>query len=305
MIRIGFIKCTKFLYDTIRLFAEQEHFEVAFVWTCKDEDSYEFKWQNFKFLAEQIQCPFIYKPVIEDQSKDLNADVVVSINFVNLIPQYFIDKFRFGVINAHAGDLPRYRGNACPNWAILNGENEVALTIHQMDASLDSGPVITKEFLKIDDDTYIGDVYSWLQAIIPHSILKSVELLNDGFVPAEQVGGVLRTFPRKPDDGRLMLHDSIEQNLRVVRASSRPFSGAYLFLNETDVRVRIFRAERHKLEYEFLAVDGQILEYCEAAFTFCVAMKDGVLKVNEFSIDGLSTKQAFELICGSMRNRLR
>ena len=53
----------------------------------------------------------------------VEADVVVSINFINVIPKSsFIGKFRFGVINAHAGDLPKYRGNACPNWAILNDE---------------------------------------------------------------------------------------------------------------------------------------------------------------------------------------
>ena len=47
--------------------------------------------------------------------------------------------------NAHAGDLPRYRGNACANWAIINGEDKVGLSIHKMDAGLDSGPIIQKK----------------------------------------------------------------------------------------------------------------------------------------------------------------
>ena len=58
--------------------------------------------------------------------------VVVSINFINIIPGSFTNKFRFGIINAHAGNLPKYRGNVCLNWAILNDESEVVLPFHKM-----------------------------------------------------------------------------------------------------------------------------------------------------------------------------
>lgn len=304
MIRVGFIGRTKMLYNTIRLFSELENFEIAFIWTCKDEVSYEFRWQNFQTLAEKIQCPFIYEPKVIDCLYELNADVVLSMNFVNLIPQEFIDKFRLGVLNAHAGDLPRYKGNACPNWAILNAESEIALSIHQMDSGLDSGPVIVKKFFQLTDDSYIGDIYIWLEKIIPAAFLSGVELLNSGFVPAKQEGESLRAFARKPEDGRLAFRKKIEWNLRLIRASSRPFSGAYCFLNNTEVRVTIFRAERCTLNYQFLAVDGQILECSESELNFCVAVNGEALKVTDFEIDGLSRKQAFELVCGSMRNRL-
>ena len=225
-------------------------------------------------------------------------------NLVNLIPIEFINKFRLGVINAHAGDLPRYRGNACPNWAILKGENEVALSIHQMDANLDSGPVIVKKFLKLTEQTYISDVYIWLEKVVPGAFLESVELLISGFKPPEQVGKVLRTFPRQAEDGKLDFAKSIEWNFRLIRASSRPFFGAFCFLNHTDVCIQIFRAEISSINYEFLAVEGQILDFSETDFSFLVAMKGGVLKITDFQVDGLPLQQAFDLVCGSMRNRL-
>ena len=124
MTRVGFIGRTKSLYEAIKLFAELDGFEVSFIWTCKDESYYDFHSNNFKDLANDLGAKFFYSSRISEFERFVEADVVVSINFINVIPESFIGKFRFGVINAHAGDLPRYRGNACPNWAILNDENQ-------------------------------------------------------------------------------------------------------------------------------------------------------------------------------------
>ena len=129
------------------MFAELDGLRF-FLWTCKD-DYYDFKSNNFKELANDLGAKFFYSSQIKFE-RFVEADVVVSINFINVIPESFIGKFRFGVINAHAGDLPRYRGNACPNWAILNDENEVVLSFHQMDKGLDSGDVIRKETYKLE-----------------------------------------------------------------------------------------------------------------------------------------------------------
>ena len=63
--------------------------------------------------------------------------------------------------------LPKYKGNACPNWAILNFEKKIGLTIHSMSDDLDSGPIFCKIFKKIGSDTYIGDIYDWMDKKIP------------------------------------------------------------------------------------------------------------------------------------------
>ena len=84
-------------------------------------------------------------------------------NWLTMIAQSTLALFPWGVLNAHAGDLPRFRGNACPNWAILNGEPLVGLCIHEMIPELDAGPVLLRAHFPLSDDIYISDVItlSW------------------------------------------------------------------------------------------------------------------------------------------------
>ncbi len=304
MIRIGFIGRTKALYNAIILFSEIDGFKISFIWTCKDEDYYEFKSKNFKDLANKLGARFIYSSRIDASARLVDADVVVSINFINIIPKYFINKFKFGIINAHPGDLPRYRGNACPNWAILNNESKIVLSFHLMNEKLDSGAIIKKEVFKLKEDTYIGEIYEWLYNKIPIGFLKSVRMLTEGCSVEQQKGKVLRVFPRKPEDSRLNFQKDLDWNYKLIRASSRPFTGAYAFLNNTQFKVTIFRAQPQEVDYEFLAVSGQIIEKFNCDKSFFLAIGNRVLKVIDYSLNEEPIEASFEVICRSMRNRL-
>ena len=304
MIRIGFIGRTKSLYDTIELFSKLDGFEVSFIWTCKDENYYEFSSKNFEDLANELGTKFFYSSCMSEFERLVEADVVVSINFINIIPKLFIEKFKFGVVNAHAGDLPRYRGNACPNWAILNNESEVVLSFHQMDEGLDSGDIIRKEVFQLGKDTYIGEVYDWLYKIVPCGFVESVRMLVGGYVGKKQEGKALRTFPRKPEDSRIDFQKDLDCIYRLIRASSKPFSGAYAFLNNTDTKVTIFRAEPFSIDYEYLAVNGQLLEKFDLDKSFVVAVNRQALRITEYSVDGKTLESSFKIICKSTRNRL-
>ena len=304
MIRIGFIGRTKSLYDAIKLFSELDGFEVSFIWTCKDESYYDFNSKNFEDLAGELGAKFFYSSRISEFEIFVEADVVVSINFINIIPKAFIDKFKFGIINAHAGDLPRYRGNACPNWAILNDESEVVLSFHQMDEGLDSGDIIRKEAFQLGKDTYIGEVYVWLYQTIPCGFVESVRMLLRGYVGKKQEGKALRTFPRKPEDSRIDFQNNLNWVYRLIRASSKPFSGAYASLNNTDTKVTIFRAEPYLVDYDFLAVNGQIMGKSDLDKSFVVAVNHEALRITDYSVDGKSIDSSFEIIGKSMRNRL-
>ena len=76
-----------------------------------------------------------------------NPDIGLTANFPLIFDKKIIDTFAHGIINAHGGDLPRYRGNACQAWAILNGEKEIALSAHLVEAeNVDCGRIIKKLF---------------------------------------------------------------------------------------------------------------------------------------------------------------
>ena len=305
MIRIGFIGRTKILFDTIKLFQKLDKFEISFIWTCQDEEYYQFGHANFEKIANDINCEFIYSSIINEYADSVAADIVISINFINVIPKSFIDKFKFGILNAHAGDLPRYRGNACPNWAILNSEKRIFLTIHQMDEGLDSGPIVVKKKFELENDTYIGEVYEWLYRSAPNLFVSAINnVLND--TPLEkQKGRALRTFPRKPEDAKLNFTLGLDWNYRLIRASSKPFDGAFAYLNgDTMCKVVIYKALPHSIGYDFLAVSGQIMERIALDHSFVLAVGDEALKVVDYSLNGKPKENSFKTVCSSLRNRL-
>lgn len=128
-----------------------------------------------------------------------------------------------------------------------------------MEKELDSGPYVLKEFLTIDDKTYIGDIYSWLSEIIPVKFVDSMDIITKkGLTEQNKNVRILRTYPRKPENSKINWTWNKKIILSMIRASSHPFNGAFCHLNNTDLRVVIFRASEYIPEFDYFAVPGQV-----------------------------------------------
>ena len=161
--RIAAFGRTRMLYDTVKLLSENGH-EIVLIGTCKEAPEYDITAADFKDLAKNLQVPFFNTSSINSEEvismlTACNADIAVSFNWLTIVGQSVIDAFPYGVLNAHPGDLPRYRGNACPNWAMLSNDDKVVISIHQMEPDkLDSGAIILKDSFSINKDTRIGEI---------------------------------------------------------------------------------------------------------------------------------------------------
>src|SRR5690606_22857566 len=109
----------------------------------------------------------INDPARIEQARQCGAQVAISVNWPSLIGPAMRAVFKYGVVNAHAGDLPRYRGNACPNWAILAGEERIHVTLHRMGDGIDDGPILLQRSMPLAPQTYVTDVYRFLGDAIP------------------------------------------------------------------------------------------------------------------------------------------
>jgi methionyl-tRNA formyltransferase len=168
---------------------------------------------------------------------------------------------------------------------------------------LDSGPYIVKRYLKIDEDTYITEVYEWLRKTIPDAFTEAVGLLDDCAFTNQETGvRILRTFPRKPEDSKIEWSLGTRHILANVRASSRPFTGSFCYLNEMNFRVVIFRASRYEPDFDFNAIPGQVCLLSEGLPV--VATGDGMVIIEECSVEGLDAEDSRKLVARSLRNRL-
>lgn len=306
--RIGIIGRTRPLLRTADALRAEGH-DISFVYTCASEPYYHCETAEFQEYAAQCGVPFYNDSLITTRLESLqstNTDICVSINWISVLPQQFLHIFPLGILNGHPGDLPRYRGNACPNWAILNGETEVGMSIHLMTAELDAGPIYMKEMFEISGNSYIGDFMEWHEDVTPTMFVKVIRGLDEGSIVAEPQDlsiGTIRTFPRRPSDSRIDWRQSPQAIHRLIRASSLPFDGSFAVV-EDGRRITIYRAEIVPVNYRFHALPGQICEIQSGCPLVACGSTDKLLLLTDFVIDELSSAESHIHIAKSLRARL-
>lgn len=265
--KIAIIGRTEILYDTAMLLRNSGH-EVTCILTAKEAPEYTRTAADFRRLADEWNVPFAQGARILDHADFLLAsgsDIGVSINYTGIVPQEVIDIFPLGILNAHGGDLPRYRGNACQAWAILNGEERIGLCVHRMIGDeIDSGDIITRDYLPIDLSTKVTDTWRWMARRSPSLLLEAVEHLaiDPSYVlePQSKVpADALRCYPRNSDDGRITWSSTAVDVLRLINASAQPYAGAYCLFREKPLIVWDARISPSS-GVQYLAVPGQVTE---------------------------------------------
>lgn len=309
--RVAIIGRTRWLIDAADACLAAGH-DIVVVATSAPASFYKCNSHDFLLLAERAGADYLGEVSLsrletQTQLKSSFADIAISVNWPSIINADVIDLFPHGVLNAHCGDLPRYRGNACPNWAILNGEPQIGLCIHKMVANeLDSGPIVVRDYLPTTNDMYIGDVYDWLNKRIPELFAAALDGLASGCVkPVPQPldpGLALRCYPRRAEDGLIDWSLSAEYIHRLVRSSSHPFDGAFTYL-EDGRKVKIWRASLYRPLQPFCAIPGQIILSFEG--DLIVATGSGALRVEDVEIDDLASNKSKILLMKNLRSRFK
>lgn len=266
--RIAIIGRSELLYNVALQLAEKH--DIPLVVTAKETPEYKVTAHDYELFAKKRNAIFINSAKInspeniEKIKNILPIDIAISINYSGIISKEVIDLFSIGILNAHGGDLPRYRGNACQAWAILNGEDKIGLCVHKMiGGELDSGNIIARAYLPISINTRVGEAYQWMEETIPHLMLDAVEKLeknHDSYLEkqSQNTNDILRCYPRIPDDGRINWTKTNEEILRLVNASSEPFQGAFCYVENE--KIIILRAELYRDDEIYLAVPGQVAQ---------------------------------------------
>ena len=295
--RIAIIGRSEILYDTALRLQALGH-EIAVVVTAKEAPEYTRTADDFRALADSSGAPFMHSPSMRDRHATLAGlsalpaiDIAVSYNYTGVIPQEVIDLFRLGILNAHGGDLPRYRGNACQAWAIVNGESHVGLCVHRMiGGELDSGPIVAREHFPLTHESTITEVHCWMHDRIPALFEEAVTALavDDGFsieIQSTDPADALRCYPRRPEDGAIIWSHAALNVARLINASGEPYSGAYAdFEGE---RVVFWSARRVDDGERFLAVPGQVMTIGESFID--VATGDGKIRLADVTYRGART----------------
>lgn len=177
----------------------------------------------------------------QQQLADLEADLMIVVAYGLILPQKVLDTPRLGCINVHGSLLPKWRGAAPIQRAIEAGDKQTGICIMQMDAGLDTGPVISVGRCPIEDTDTSGSIYQKLAELGAPTLLNALEKMASGVAIAEQQDDALSTYARKIDksEARIDWSTPAVEIARRVRAFN-PFPATYSHI--AGDRVKIWRA---------------------------------------------------------------
>jgi methionyl-tRNA formyltransferase len=157
----------------------------------------------------------------------VKADVAVVAAFGQILPQAVLDAPARGSINVHASLLPRYRGAAPIAWAIIRGDTRTGITTFQMDAGMDTGPMLLQEATPIGAEETAGELSARLASMGAAVLVQTLDRLDD-LVPVPQDSAAATLAPRlKKEDGWLRLGEPARALVDRVRGCN-PWPGAAL-----------------------------------------------------------------------------
>lgn len=225
-----------------------------------------------------------------DEIKSLNPDVICVVAYGKILPKEILEIPHLGCINVHASLLPKYRGAAPIQWAVLNGEKETGVTTMYMDIGMDTGDMILKEKVQIGEDETTGELWNRLSKIGGKLLIETLKQIEEGTAPREKQGEDFTMAPML--DKKMAKIDWENQTASQIKNLVRglnPIMGAYTFLNNKKIKFwKVDIADNIVADGMEILANGVVL-VSDAKDGLYIKTKDGVLKVLE--IQGENAKR--------------
>lgn len=156
-------------------------------------------------------------------------DLIFSFYYRRMIPMAVLGAARRGAFNMHGSLLPRYRGKAPVNWAVLHGEARIGVTLHHMAARADAGDIVDQEGVSVGPDETAFEVMKNLVPAARRVLARQLDALKAGTAPQQPQDEALATYfsGRRPEDGRIDWRQPAATIKNLVRAVAPPYPGAF------------------------------------------------------------------------------
>ena len=301
--KIVFMGTPDFAVPTLEALYQSRH-EVAAVVTQPDKPKGRGKAMAMppvKEKALEYGIP-VYQPVrvrkdeafFEELTK-IQPDVIVVIAFGQILPERILNLPKYGCINIHASLLPKYRGAAPIQWAVINGDEVSGVTTMQMDVGLDTGDILDTVEVRLDPKETGGSLFDRLSLAGGKLILSTLEKAEAGILHPVKQDEAEATHVTMLDKSMGQIDWSMDAAVieRLIRGLN-PWPSAYTFYNGKTLK--IWDADVLEEAVPTDAVPGQVLQADKHGFT--VAAGEGILKINELQLEGKKRMAADALLRG-------
>lgn len=290
--RVIFMGTPDYAVPTLSALIEAGH-QVVCVVTQADKPKGRGKAMQFPPVKEKAlehNIPVYQPKKIKDPEflamlESMKPDVIVVVAFGRILPKSVLDLPKYGCINGHASLLPKYRGAAPIQWAVIDGEKESGVTTMYMDAGIDTGDMIQKTVVPLDKKETGGSLHDKLSQAGAKLLIETLKQLEEGTAVRTPQGEMTTEYAKMLDKsmGDIDWNRDAASIERLIRGLN-PWPSAYTKLGEKTVK--IWAAD--VLDEEREGQNGQIVGFGEGSAKDSILVKTGrgILAVKELQMEG-------------------
>lgn len=281
--KIVFMGTPDFARDSLKTVVEAGH-DVKLVVTNPDKP----KGRGMKMIPSEVKEYALEKglnieqplkvrnnPEFVEKLKNINPDVICVVAYGKIIPKEILDIPRLGCINVHGSLLPKYRGAAPIQWAVLNGDKETGVTTMFMDEGMDTGDMIEKEVVKIGDNETTGELWDRLSIVGANLLVKTLKLLENGEATRKKQPEKFTVAPMlKKEIAKIDWENYSSKKIKDLARGLNPFMGAFSYLN--DKKIKIWKVEIVEEKYD---VDPGTVVVSDSKNGLVISTIDGAVSV--------------------------
>ena len=311
--RIVFMGTPEFAVTSLEILIKSG-FNVVAVITAPDKPAgrgQKIKQSAIKEFAIKQQIKILQPTNLKDSNfiselKALNADLQIVVAF-RMLPEIIWDMPKLGTYNLHASLLPKYRGAAPINWAIINNEKETGVTTFKIKQAIDTGNILYREKINLNSDITAGELHDQLMKIGAELLLKTVVEINKNLIEGNELNFISQNDENKyhapkitKELCKINWNKSGDEIYNLIRGLS-PYPTAMAYLNNGDDKpsiIKIYNSSFKIIEHNY---DSGLLNTDNKTFlnAYC---KNGIIQINDLQIEGKKRLLIADFLRGTKLN---
>jgi len=285
----------------------EKYHEIIGIFTKVDKPNMrggKIRYTPVKEYALEKNIPVYQPSILKDIKiinlvKEMDPDLIVVVAYGKIIPSEIIAIPKYGIINVHSSLLPKYRGAAPINAALIHGEKETGVSVMYIVEKLDAGDVILKNTVKIEEEDNFLTLHDKLKELGAITLIKAIELIENNQVKREIQDESKVTFvkPFQKEDLRINWDKNERDIFNFVRGIS-PFPSAFSHIINTEKLIKIYKVKENNKVYNTGKI-GEVVDVIKGQGPV-IKVKDGSVILLEGKPENKKIQSGNDLINGGV-----
>ena len=249
-----------------------------------------------------------------EEIRNINPDVICVVAYGKILPKDLLDIPKYGCVNVHGSLLPKYRGAAPIQWAVLNGDKTTGITTMYMNEGMDTGDMILKEEVEIGEEETTGELWNRLSQVGAKLLVETLKLIESENAPREKQGEDFTLAPMlNKEMAKIDWENKSADEIKNLVRGLNPIMGAYSFIDGKKVKFWKVRAinddqlldqfpEIKEYEYKMADIEPGTILFSSDKDGLYIKAKEGIIQVLEIQGENARKMSISDFLRGTKLN---